>query len=61
MGYRLDDFQGNIICSKCGTRFFKGLKEKPVKCPHCGDPKSDSSASSSEAAKAMERNEELTL
>lgn len=61
MGYGLNDFHGKIVCKKCGHRFFKGLRDKPVKCPRCGDPKSDSSASSSEVAKAVERNEELTL
>lgn len=57
----LSEFTGKIRCKKCGHRFFKGLKEPLRACPSCGDPKSDSSASSSDVARAKERDEELSI
>ena len=61
MGYSLADFQGKIRCKKCGHRFFKGLKEPRIECPACGDPKDDSSVSSSDISRAKDRGDELEL
>lgn len=57
----LKEFTGKIRCKKCDHRFFKGLKRPLKQCPYCGDPKDNNAASSSDIAKAKERDDELIL
>lgn len=36
MSEKLSEFVGNVICEKCGYKFFKGIKGRRVSCPKCG-------------------------